>query len=323
MPKGIRITETGGPEVLRYTDLDPVRATEGTVLVDVAAAGVNYIDTYHREGAYPLPLPLVLGQEGAGTVREVGAGVTDFSPGDRVAWAAGPGSYAEQVAVPAAAAVRVPEGVADETAAAVMLQGLTAHYLVNSTYPVREGDTVLVHAAAGGVGLLLVQLAKARGARVLATVSTQDKADLARGAGADEVVRYTERDFAEAVAELTDGEGVAAVYDGVGRTTFDGSLASLRPRGTLVLFGAASGPVDPFDPQRLNAAGSVFLTRPSLGFYVATRDELEWRAGELFDAIAAGGLDVRIGGRYPLERARAAHEDLQGRKTTGKLLLTP
>lgn len=219
--------------------------------------------------------------------------------------------------------MKVPEGVSDEIAAATMLQGLTAHYLVRSTYEVQEGDDILVHAAVGGVGLLLVQLAKARGARVLATVSTDEKAELARGAGADHVIRYDREDFAAATRELTDGEGVAAVYDGVGKNTIDGSLASLKIRGTLALFGAASGPVPPLDPQRLNSGGSLFLTRPTLGHYLRTREELDWRAGELFAAVQDGSLNVRIGGRYPLADARKAHEDLQGRRTTGKLLLIP
>jgi NADPH2:quinone reductase len=240
-----------------------------------------------------------------------------------VAWSGTPGSYAELVTVAADAAVPVPDDVSDELAAAVPLQGMTAHYLVTSTYPVRPADTVLVHAAAGGVGLLLTQLAKARGARVIGTVSTDEKEKLARAAGADEIVRYTEQDVAAEVRRLTDGAGVAAVYDGVGASTFDASLASLRPRGTLVLFGASSGPVPPFDLQRLNSGGSLFVTRPTLAHHTATREELLWRATELFDAIRAGELNVRIGGRYPLAEAARAHEDLQSRRTTGKLLLLP
>jgi NADPH2:quinone reductase len=270
-----------------------------------------------------MPLPFTPGSEGAGTVVAVGSDVTGFAEGDHVAWAAAPGSYAQQVVVRAAAAFKVPDGVEDEVAAAAMLQGITAHYLVTSTYAVKPGDTVLVHAAAGGVGLLLVQLAKFRGGKVIGTVSTPEKEALAREAGADEVIRYTETDFTEAVADLTGGVGVAAVYDGVGRTTFDGSLASLARRGVLALFGASSGPVPPVDPQRLNAAGSVFLTRPTLGHHIATPEEFQWRCDELFSAIAAGRVSIRIGGRYPLADASKAHEDLEARRTTGKLLLLP
>ena len=323
MPKAVVVRATGGPEALELADVEAKSPGSGELLVDVAAAGVNFIDCYHREGRYPLDLPFGPGLEGTGRVSAVGPDVTGFAVGDRVAWAQSLGSYAEQAVVPVKDAVPVPEGVDDDTAAALLLQGLTAHYLVASTYPVQKGDTVLVHAAAGGVGLLLVQLAKARGARVIGTVSTEAKEALAREAGADEVIRYDQVDFAPEVRELTDGEGVAAVYDGVGRTTFDGSLASLRPRGVLALFGASSGAVPPFDPLRLNQAGSVFLTRPSLGAHVATREELEWRAGELFAAVADGSLTVRIGGRYPLAEARRAHEDLEGRRTTGKVLLVP
>ncbi|MGM1065425.1 quinone oxidoreductase family protein, partial [Saccharothrix sp. Mg75] len=316
MPKAVVVRATGGPDALEFADVEPRSPGAGELLVDVAAAGVNFIDCYHREGRYPLALPFGVGLEGAGRVSAVGADVAGFAVGDRVAWAQAPGSYAEQVVVPAAQAVPVPDAVDDDTAGALLLQGLTAHYLVASTYPVQRGDSVLVHAAAGGVGLLLVQLAKARGARVIGTVSTAEKEALARGAGADEVIRYDEvADFAPVVRELTGGVGVAAVYDGVGKTTFDGSLASLRPRGVLALFGGSSGAVPPFDPQRLNQAGSVFLTRPSLGAHVATREELEWRAGELFAAVADGSLRVRVGGRYPLAEARRAHEDLEGRRT--------
>jgi len=332
MPKAVLVHSTGGPEVLEYTDVEPRKPGAGELVVAVAAAGVNYIDTYHRSGLYPMDLPIKLGGEGSGTVTAVGEGVTGFAVGDRVAWHDGMGSYAEEAVVDATKAMLVPEGVDEETAAATLLQGLTAHYLAASTYPIHAGDTVLVHAAAGGVGLLLVQLAKSRGARVIGTVSTPEKAALAREAGADEVIQYTAVDedgnrtpvdFATEVRRLTDGVGVDVVYDGVGKDTFDGSLSVLRPRGYLVLFGASSGPVPPVDPQRLNAAGSVFLTRPRLGHYVATREELEWRAGELFAAILDGSLKVAIGGRYPLSEARRAHEDLQGRKTTAKLLLIP
>lgn len=321
--RAIQVQSHGGPEVLEVADVDVSSPGPGQVLVDVTASGVNYIDTYQRSGIYPMPLPLRLGIEGAGAVAAVGGGVTGLAVGDRVGWVAAPGSYAQQVVVDAVRAIPVPAGVSDETAAAVLLQGLTAHYLSTATYPVQPGDAVVVHAAAGGVGLLLTQMVKLRGGRVIATVSTDEKAVLARAAGADEVIRYDRVDFAPEVRRLTGGAGAAAVYDGVGRSTFDGSLASLRPRGMMVLFGAASGPVPPLDPQRLNSGGSLFLTRPTLVHYTLTREELLARAGDVFGWIAAGKLDVRIGGRYPLAGARRAHEDLQGRRTTGKLLLLP
>jgi NADPH2:quinone reductase len=303
--------------------VDVAAPKAGELLVDVAAAGVNYIDTYQRQGVYKMELPFVPGQEGAGTVAEVGPEVDGFAVGDRVAWLGSLGSYAARKVLPASVAVKVPEGVSLETAAATMLQGVTAHYLVASTFEVKPGHDVLVHAAAGGVGLLLVQLAKARGARVFGTVSTEEKAKLAREAGADEVIRYDRDDFAKAIRDLTDGEGVDVVYDGVGKDTFDASLASLKVRGLLALFGAASGPVPPVDPQRLNSGGSLYLTRPTSVHYVRTREELDWRAKELFDAVLAGDRTVRIGGTYPLADAQRAHEDLQGRRTTGKLLLIP
>ncbi|WP_300019596.1 quinone oxidoreductase [Pseudonocardia sp.] len=322
--RAIQITESGGPDVLTPTELADPTPGPGELLVEVAAAGVNFIDTYQREGIYPMTLPCVPGMEGAGRVRAVGEGVTAYAAGDRVAWCEQLGSYAELVAVPAAKAVPVPDAVADETAVGALLQGMTAHFLVTDTYPVREGDDVLVHAAAGGVGLLLTQLATARGARVIATVSTAEKGDLARGAGAADVVDYTEvEDLAAAVRDLTGGTGVAVAYDSVGRTTFDASLASLRTRGMLVLFGAASGPVPPVDPQRLNQAGSTYLTRPKLFDHVASPEELTARAAAVYGAVADGTLDVRIGHRYPLAEARTAHEDLQSRRTTGKLLLLP
>jgi NADPH:quinone reductase len=320
VPKAVLVRQTGGPEVLDLADVEIAGPGPGEIAVDVAAAGVNYIDTYHRSGLYPLETPFRLGLEGAGRVTAVGEGVADFTVGDRVAWYQVQGSYAEKFVLPAAKAIPIPEGVDDDTAAALLLQGVTAHYLVASTYPVQEGDAVLVHAAAGGVGLLLVQLAKERGARVIATVSTPEKEKLAREAGADLVVGYD--DFATHAREFTDGEGVHVVYDGVGKTTFDQSLSSLRRRGYLVLFGASSGPVPPVDPQRLNAQGSVYLTRPTSGDY-SSPEEVRWRTGELFAAVAEGKLSVRIGGRYPLAEARQAHEDLQGRKTTGKILLIP
>jgi NADPH2:quinone reductase len=323
MPTAVQVRQTGGPEVLEPAEVEVPDPGAREILVDVAAAGVNYIDTYQRAGIYPIELPFVLGQEGAGTVVAVGGEVNEFAPGDRVAWQGSLGSYAQRKLVPADIAVRVPDGVSDEIAAATMLQGITAHYLVASTYEVKEGDDVLIHAAAGGVGLLLVQLAKARGARVIGTVSTEEKEKLAREAGADEVIRYDEVNFAEEARKLTGGEGVAVVYDGVGKTTVDGSLASLRVRGMLALFGASSGPVPPIDPQRLNSGGSLYLTRPTCAHYTRTRNELDWRANELFKAITDGSLNIRIGGRYPLADARRAHEDLQGRRTTGKLLLIP
>ncbi|OQO93740.1 NADPH:quinone reductase [Saccharomonospora piscinae] len=323
MATAIRIERTGGPEVLGVGEIEIGSPGPGEVVIDVSAAGVNYIDTYQRGGLYPVPLPYTPGLEGAGRVAAVGSEVTGLSVGDRVAWQGAPGGYAERALVPADVVIRVPDAVPDEQAAAVMLQGITAHYLVASTHPVAEGETVLVHAAAGGVGLLLTQLAKARGATVIGTVSTAEKADLARAAGADEVIRYTERDFVEATREYTRGEGVAVVYDGVGASTYEGSLAVLRPRGLLALFGASSGPVPPIDPQRLNQGGSLYLTRPTSADYTRTRRELEWRVGELFDAMANDRLDVRIGGRYALTDAAKAHEDLEGRRTTGKLLLVP
>jgi NADPH:quinone reductase len=321
--RAIRVSRYGGPEVLEPAEVDPPTPGPGQVLVDVAASGVNYVDTYQRSGIYRLPLAFVPGVEGAGRVAAVGDGVTELREGDHVGWLAAPGSYAEQVIVDAEKAISVPEGVSDELAAAVLLQGLTAHYLSTSTYPVQPGDAALVHAAAGGVGLLLTQMVKQRGGRVIATVSSEEKEALARGAGADEVIRYDRVDFAPEVRRLSGGAGVAVAYDGVGQATFDGSLASLHPRGMLVLYGAASGQVPLFDPQRLMSGGSLFLTRPTLAHYTATRQELLARARDVFGWIAAGRLNVRIGGRYRLDDARRAHEDLQGRRTTGKLLLVP
>ena len=322
--RAIQITETGGPEVLRLAELPDPAPGPGQLLVELAAAGVNYIDTYHRSGAYPMPLPFIPGSEGAGTVTAVGPDVRDFAVGDQVAWAASPGGYAERAVVATDQAVPVPPGVDIEIAAGCLLQGMTAHYLVVSVHAVQPGETVLIHAAAGGMGLLLTQLATARGGRVIATVSTAEKERLAREAGAAEVILYTEvDDLAGEVRRLTVGDGVAAVYDGVGASTFDASLSSLRRRGMLALFGAASGPVPPVDAQRLNSAGSVFLTRPKLADYVATREELIWRAGEVFGAILDGSLRISIGDRYPLADAGRAHQDLQGRRTTGKLLLLP
>jgi NADPH2:quinone reductase len=316
--RAIVVTRPGGPEVLEVQDV--AEPQSGQLLVAVDAVGVNYRDVYEREGRYRKP-PLIAGVEGAGTVLEVGEGVSDLAEGDRVAWSDSPGSYAERVAVDASRVVPVPERVSNELAAAVLLQGMTAHYLAIDTYRVEAGDAVLVHAAAGGVGLLLTQVVTLRGGRVIATTSSEEKAQLARGAGADEVIRY--EGFGERARELTGGDGVEVVYDGVGRTTFDESLASLRVRGTMVLYGAASGPVPPFDPMQLEGAGSLFLTRPTLRHYTARKEELLARAREVLGWVADGKLEVHIGGRYPLEDARKAHEDLEGRRTTGKLLLLP
>lgn len=319
--RAIVVSENGGPEVLVPAERPDPEPGPGEVLVDVAAAGVNFIDVYFRTGAYPQPLPYTPGMEAAGTVAAVGSGVDGLAVGDRVAWANVQGAYAERAVVPAEKLVPVPDGVAADDAAAVLLQGMTAHYLTRSTYPVREGDTVLVHAAAGGMGLLLTQVAAMLGARVIGTASTPEKAELARAAGADAVLGYD--GFADRVRELTGGEGVAAVYDGVGAPTFEGSLASLRRRGVLALYGAAGGPVPPFDPQRLNAAGSLFLTRPTLAHHVETRAELLERSGEVYRWVADGRVRVHVGHRYGLADARAAHADLEARRTTGKLLLTP
>jgi NADPH:quinone reductase len=320
--RAIVVTRAGGPEVLEARDEADPQPGAGQVLVELEAAGVNFRDVYEREGVggYTNQPPFVAGAEGAGRIAAVGDGVTDLSVGDRVAWSNAPGSYAERVVVDADRTVPVPDGVSTELAAAALLQGMTAHYLAVDTYPVKSGDPVIVHAAAGGVGLLLTQIVRLRGGRVIATTSSQEKAELAKGAGADHVIGYD--GFAEKARELCGG-GVAAVYDGIGQATFDESLSALRPRGYMVLYGAASGPVAPVDPQRLNAAGSLFLTRPSLPHYTATRHELLHRAREVFGWIADGRLDVRIGGRYPLDQARQAQEDLAARKTTGKLLLTP
>lgn len=319
--RAVIVPKTGGPEILELTEVDPPEPKPGEVLVDVTAAGVNFLDIYQREGRYSIPTPFTLGQEGAGTVRAVGPEVTDIAVGDRVAWVHVQGSYAEQLAVPAESAVVLPEGVSEELAAAVLLQGITAHYLSHSTYPVRPGDWVVVHAAAGGVGLLITQVVKLLGGHVLATTSTPEKAELAKGAGADEVASY--EDFVERARELTGGEGVACVYDGVGKSTFDASLDALRVRGVMVLFGASSGPVPPFDPLQKLAKGSLFVTRPMFGHHTRDRGELLSRTTDLMQWIADGKLSVHVGSRYPLDQARRAHEDLQSRRTTGKLLLLP
>jgi NADPH2:quinone reductase len=321
--RAVVVPEHGPVEVLQVQECSRPVPGPGQLLVEVAASGINFIDVYQREGIYPRETPFVLGAECAGRVVALGADAGEFAEGDLVATASGIGTHAEFALVPAAGAVPVPPGVDPELAAAAMLQGMTAHYLVNSTYPVQHGETVLVHAAAGGVGQLLVQLARAKGARVIGTVGSARKVDVARSVGADDVIRYDEvDDVAAAVRELVP-EGVHAVFDGVGRATFEASLASLRRRGMLALFGASSGHVPPFDLQRLNPMGSLFVTRPTLAHYTAERDELLWRAGDLLGAIADGTLRVEVGGRYALEDVQQAYRDLQGRATTGKLLLVP
>ena len=321
--RAIRVHDYGGPEVLRLEDLPVPEPGPGEARVKIAAAGVNFIDIYHRSGQYKGVLPMTPGMEAAGVVDAVGPDVSDVQVGDRVVYAMRQGAYAEYAIVPATMLAPVPEGIDLHQAAAVMLQGMTAHYLTHSTYPLRPGDVALIHAAAGGVGLLLVQIAKRCGARVIGTVSTEEKAKLARDAGTDDIILYTQEDFSAAVRRLTDGVGVHVVYDSVGKTTFEGSLNCLRPRGYMVLFGQSSGAVPPFDPQVLNAKGSLFLTRPSLGHYLLTRDELLWRAGDLFAWMAAGELKVRIDATYPLEQAAEAHRALASRATSGKLLLLP
>ena len=320
--RAIQVTRLGGPDVLEPTQVPDPEPGPGELLVRTEAVGVNFIDTYFRTGLYPRALPFVPGEEGSGVVEAVGAAVHEFAPGDRVAWCGAEAGYAEQVVVPADIAIAVPDGVPAAQAASTLAQGLTAHYLVYSTYSVQSGDTVLVHAGAGGVGLLLTQLATTLGGRVITTVSSDEKEALSRDAGAAEVLRYDD-DIAARVRELTDGEGVAAAYDGVGAATFEASLAAVRIRGTVVLFGAASGPVPPVDPQRLNQAGSVYLTRPKLADYTATRAELTARAAAVFAAVADGTVAVRIGHRYPLAEAAQAHRDLESRRTTGKVVLVP
>jgi NADPH2:quinone reductase len=321
--KAIRIDGFGGPEVLRLAELPDPSPGPGHVVVRVEAAGVNFVDVYHRTGLYPNPLPLVPGMEGAGVVAERGPGVATLREGDRVAWTGLLGSYAERVLLAADRAVLLPSGIGTETAAAVMLQGLTAHYLCTSTFPLQKGHVCLVHAAAGGVGLLLVQMAKRRGARVLGTVGTDAKAELARGAGADEVIVYTREDFLEAVKRLTDGRGVDVVYDSVGKATAEKSLDCLAPRGMIVFFGNASGPVPPVDPLLLSRKGSLFLTRPNLVHYIADRTSLEARSADVLGDVAAGRLAVRIDRRFPLADAAQAHRALEGRLTAGKVLLAP
>jgi NADPH2:quinone reductase len=320
--QAIRPKQTGGPEVLQLVEVPTPTPGPTEVLVRVAAAGLNFIDVYHRTGLYPLPLPLPIGLEGAGTVEQVGGAVNDVKVGARVAWASVPGSYATHVVAPAERLVPVPDGVATDVASALLLQGMTAHYLMKTIFPLRAGHSALVHAAAGGVGLLLIQMAKRAGAQVIGTVSTEAKAALAKEAGADYIINYQASDFAAETKRLTGGRGVDVVYDSVGKTTFDGSLDVLAPRGYLVLYGQSSGVVPSLDPARL-AKGSYSLTRPSLPHYTATRAELLSRAGDLFQMVGAGQLRVRIGRTFPLAQAADAHRALDGRETTGKVLLIP
>lgn len=321
--KAIQIHETGGPEVLQLADLPIPVPGPGQVLVRIEAIGVNFIEIYFRKGQYKASLPMIPGSEAAGTVEELGAGVTGFAPGDAVASTSILGSYAEYALVNAAQLVKVPDGVAPEQAAAAMLQGMTAHYLAYSTYPLKAGDTALVHAGAGGVGLLLTQIAHRIGARVITTVSSPAKAELSREAGASDVILYTEQDFEAEVKRLTNGKGVDVVYDSVGKTTFEQSLNCIRPRGLMALFGGTSGAVPPFDPIQLSGKGSLFLTRPTLWHYIATRAELEWRAGDILNWAAKGELKLRTEHIYPLAEAAQAQADMEARKTTGKILLEP
>src|SRR6266566_588988 len=319
----IQVQKPGGPEVLTLVDIPVPKPKPHEAVVKVSAAGVNFIDVNLREGRYPSPLPFMSGQEGSGFVSEIGADVKSFKPGERVAYTGISGSYAEYAAVPADRLVLLPPGITAEQAAAAMLQGMTAHYLVKSTYPLKKGETALIHAAAGGVGLLLVQMAKNIGARVIASAGTEEKAKLARAAGADEVILYAQQDFEVETKRLTDGKGVHVIYDGVGKTTFDKDLNVLRPRGYLVLFGAASGPVPLFDVGKLAQKGSLFITRPTLLHYMAAHEELQKRATDVLTMIATGKVKLRIEHIYPLREAQQAHRDLEGRKTTGKLLLIP
>ncbi len=321
--KAVRVHTPGGPEVLRLEDIPQPTPKQGEAIVKIDAAGLNYIDVYFRTGQYKGELPFTPGMEGGGTVAAVGPGVTDVKAGDKVAYTGVAGAYAEFAAVPAARLVTLPSGVSTKQGAAAMLQGMTAHYLACSTYPLKKGDTCLVHAAAGGVGLLLVQMAKMRGARVIGTVSTAEKAKLAREAGADETILYTQQDFEAEVKRITGGKGVQVVYDGVGKTTWDKSLNSLAPRGVMALYGASSGPIGQIDPQILNAKGSLFLTRPSLNHHIATREELLQRAGDVLGWIRDGKLRMRMEFEFPLKDAAEAHRALEGRKTTGKVLLIP
>lgn len=319
--RAIRVHQPGGPEAMKVESVPPPAPGQGQARVRVAFAGVNFLDVYHRSGAYPMPLPLTPGSEGAGLVDAVGEGVVEPKVGDRVAWAMQPGSYAEQIVLDAWKLVPVPAAVSLELAAAVMLQGMTTHYLTHSTFPLQKGNVALVHAAAGGVGLLLTQIAKKRGAAVIGTVSTEEKAALARAAGADEVVLYTRASFKDVARRANGGKGVDVVYDSVGQTTFDDGLDSLRPRGMMVLFGQSSGPVPPVEPGTLNKKGSLFLTRPTLAHHITDRNELLWRSGDVFAWIADGSLSVRIDRILPLAQAAEAHRLLESRATAGKVLL--
>src|SRR5438067_1893987 len=321
--KAIRVESYGGPDRLVLQDIEKPTPKSGEALVKIEAIGVNFIDVYHRTGLYPMPLPFTPGSEAAGKVEAVGADTGDIQAGDRVAYAMSPGAYAEYASVPASKLVKLPDNIDAQHAAAAMLQGMTAHYLVTSTYALKSGDAALVHAAAGGVGLLLIQMAKRIGARVFGTVSTEEKAELARSSGADEVIIYTKQDFEEEVKRATEGRGVQVVYDSVGKTTFIKSLKSLAPRGLLALFGQSSGPVPPFDAALLAQGGSLYLTRPSLAHYTATREELLWRAGDVLKWVSTGELKLRIGKTFPLAEASEAHRQLEGRETTGKVLLIP
>lgn len=321
--KAIQVKQTGGPEQMELVEVPKPEPGPNQALVKIAAAGVNFIDVYFRTGLYKADLPIMLGMEAAGVVESVGPEVTEVKPGDRVAYAMTRGSYAEYAVVPSWQLVKVPDGLGLNTAAAAMLQGMTAHYLTHSSFPLKKGDTALVHAAAGGAGRLVVQMAKMLGARVFGTVSTAQKEQLAREAGADEVIRYTERDFETESKRLTDGRGLDVIYDSVGQSTFLKGLNCIRPRGMMVLFGQSSGAVAPFDPGILNAKGSLFLTRPSLAHHCATRDELLWRAGDILQWIASGKLKLHIDRTYKLADAAQAHRDLEGRLTAGKLLLLP
>lgn len=321
--KAIQVAKVGRPEVLEVVHLPVPTPKPGEALVEIKTAGVNFIDIYLREGRYSAPLPFVNGQEAAGLVSAVGSDVTSVQPGDRVAYAGVLGSYAEYASVPAGRLVQLPAELDFKLGATAMLQGLTAHYLSHSTYPLKRGETALIHAAAGGVGLLLVQMAKNLGAQVIGTVGNEAKAELAREAGADEIIIYSEQDFEAETLRLTSNRGVDVIYDGVGRSTFDKDLNVLCPRGYLVLFGGASGPVPPLDPIILSQKGSLYLTRPTLGHYTATPEELQQRASELFNMVAAGTLKLRIHGSYALDDAQVAHRDLEGRRTSGKLLLVP
>ncbi len=321
--KAVIVKEYGGPEVMLYEDADMPTIGAGDVLVKVEAAGINFIDTYQRSGLYPVPLPVTLGLEAAGTVAEIGADVTHFNEGDRVAYTSVAGAYAEYAAVPEEKLVNLPDGISFNEGAAAMLQGCTAPYLSQSTYPIKSGDSCLIHAAAGGVGLILTQMAKMAGAFVIATVSTEAKAELARAAGADEVILYSKQDFEAEVKRITSDAGVNVVYDSVGKSTFEKSIDCLKPRGYMVLYGNASGPVTEFNPATLGTKGSLFLTRPTLFAYTADRESLEWRSGDVFNWIDEGKLKLRVEHFFPLSEVRAAHSALEGRQTTGKVILTP